>query len=389
MKALSPGLGKETLRTLAAVIAAMFTVHLIFSLTTPLLALTLEREGVSPALIGLNTMAQPAAAFLAAPLAPLIMARLGAKRLMLAALVLTALCLLGTKLWVNFWYWLPLRFLMGAAGSVLWIASEAWINTLAQDHNRGRILGIYGTAGALGLALGPLVLALAGSEGWAAYLIGVALLGLGGLTLLIPGAALPTFSAEKRGLGIWRYFWLAPVPMLIHALIAAGEDSMLTFLPIYGGGLGVSERETLWLLTIFSLGIVFLQAPVGWLADRLPKAPLLAFMLLGSLAIVLAHPWFLPVRGLNQLVYFLYGGLFSSMYIIAVMLIGERFRGEELVRATAAFSMMWGLGSSAGPPVVGAAMDLLPEAGLANGYVLAQTAFIAALLWMPWLLRRR
>ena len=96
-----------------------------------------------------------------------------------------------------------------------------------------------------------------------------------------------------------------------------------------------------------------------------------------------------PVRGLNQLVYFLYGGLFSSMYIIAVMLIGERFRGEELVRATAAFSMMWGLGSSAGPPVVGAAMDLLPEEGLANGYVLAQAAFIAALLWMPWLLRRR
>ncbi len=372
-------------RTLAAVIAAMLVVHLIFSLTTPLLALTLEREGISTALIGLSTMVPAFAAFAIAPLAPVLLERVGPKRLMLTALLIAAVTLLLTKLWVNFWFWIPLRFLMGAAGASLWIASEAWINALAEDRTRGRIIGIYGTAGGLGLAAGPLVLALVGSESWAPFLIAAGLILLGALPLAAPRAALPDFKSRGGQRGIWRFFVLAPVPILLNFLIASGEESMLAFLPLYGRGLGLPEAEALWLMTLFAMGIVCLQAPIGWLADRVSKAGLLAVMLLASLGVVLAHPWFLPVTGLNQLIYFLYGGCFSSMYIIAMMLIGQRFKGADLARASAAFSMMWGIGSSVGPPVVGAVMDLLPGG---QGYVAAQAGLILAVLWVPLLLRR-
>ena len=58
---------------------------------------------------------------------------------------------------------------------------------------------------------------------------------------------------------------------------------------------------------------------------------------------------------------FVVGGILGGFYTLGLVLLGEQFRGADLAAATAVFSSMWGVGSIVGPPVAGAAMDLLPH----------------------------
>ena len=177
-------------RSLAAAISAMFVVNLVFFLSPPLMAVVLARHGADPAAIGINAAAMAAGTFLVAPFAPAWMGRLGPARVMRWSLLVSVAMLLVMPAWVDPWVWLVPRTILGAAGSLCWIASEAWINALAEETRRGRVMSFYAMAGYSGQALGPLTLLLAGSQGWLPFLVAA------GLTLL--GAGLVSLGGELR-----------------------------------------------------------------------------------------------------------------------------------------------------------------------------------------------
>jgi hypothetical protein len=49
---------------------------------------------------------------------------------------------------------------------------------------------------------------------------------------------------------------------------------------------------------------------------------------------------------------------------MSIIELGERFTGSTLVAGNAAFSLMWGVGGIAVPPLAGTAMDILGARGL-------------------------
>ena len=152
-------------RSLTAVIASMVVVNLVYGLTLPLLSLVLDSQGYSKTIIALSIVAQASAGVLLAPIMSRLIMRWGAARVMQYATLLSALMLIALGLFQNVALWFPMRFLLGAAGAMLWSASETVINELADDNWRGRIIGMYGSAGAAGFALGPLVLIMTGTPG--------------------------------------------------------------------------------------------------------------------------------------------------------------------------------------------------------------------------------
>jgi MFS family permease len=186
-------------RGLVAVISTMAVVTMTFGVTPPLLALVLERQGVSNSLIGMNTAVQALAALLAAPFIPRLMIRFGLGRMMLAALVVTLLALLLLPVYPNVWLWFPLRLLLGIGSGILWICSETWINQLAEEH-RG--------PASCGSAARP------GSTSWPKSIDGVA-----SLPFMASPAPSASFwapwccrpSAARAGRRFWRWprwFWL-------------------------------------------------------------------------------------------------------------------------------------------------------------------------------------
>lgn len=351
-----PGSRVRRIRSLVGVIAAMAVVNLVYGITFPLLALVLDGQGVSKTLIGLNTVAQAAAILAVAPLAPRWLIRFDPARLMQwSGLSLAGLFILA-GLWQNVWFWFPLRFVIGALTALLWIASEALINTHSDDAWRGRITGIYASVGAAGFAIGPLLLIVTGSSGWAPFLATAGLVAVSALPLLAVERA-PSMP-DATPVGLWRVVRLAPVIMLANVVYAASAESLITFFPLFGAALGLGQPFSLFLMTVTAVGGMVLILPLGWLADHVNRMGLMAACVALTAIGFAIMPWAVVAPVPLALAFvFVFGGVEGMIYALGVALVGERFRGAALAAATTAFTTCWGVGTILGPMVSGAGMD--------------------------------
>ena len=347
----------ERKRSLAGVIGAMAVVNLVYGITFPLLALVLDAQGVSKTLIGLSTIAQAAAVMIIAPWAPGLLQRFAPSRIMQSATVILAVLFILAGLYPNVWFWFPLRLVIGAMTALLWISSEALINELAEERWRGRIIGLYSSVGAAGFAMGPLLLILTGSDGMLPFYATSSLVLLAGIPLFIVYHQRMGHAEEKPG-GLWQVFMLAPTVMLANVVYAAAAESLLTFFPLFGMSLGLSENFTLYLMTMVGLGTMILVMPISWLADRIDRMGMLLASIVLTMAGLLAMPWLVTVPVAAEIYAFVFGGVEGMIYALGVILIGERFRGAMLATATTMFTACWGAGTVIGPLMVGIGMDL-------------------------------
>jgi MFS family permease len=347
----------QRFRSLMGVIAAMAVVNLVYGISFPLLALVLDGQGVSKTLIGLSTISQAVAIFAIAPLAPRLMARLQAARIMQLSGISLAVLFLLAGWWQNVYFWFPLRFVIGALTALLWICSEALINELSVERWRSRVVGIYTSVGAAGFALGPLLLIATGSEGLLPFLATAGLVLLSAVPLFLVEHASPG-GADERPVGLWVVIRLAPVVMLINVAYGAAAESMITFFPLFGMHFGLSEAFSLFLMTIVGVGGMVLILPMGWLADHVDRMGMLFVCVALSMLGLLAMPW--VVQGPTWLAVgflFAFGGVEGMIYALGVALVGQQFRGAALAAATTAFTTSWGVGTIIGPMAAGVGMD--------------------------------
>jgi MFS family permease len=363
-------------RNLVAVIVTMAGATFSYSFTFPLLSLVLERHGYDSTLIGLNTAVEALSVFAAAPLARSLFRRLGTSGLMLAAIALRLGAFVLLPVFPDPVIWFALRFVMGAGASFMWIVSEAWINEVVEERSRGRVLAAYSMATASGYTLGPLALAQTGTEGLTPFLAGAAIL-IGSLlaTGLAHGHA-PRLDGA-RAAPLPAYFALAPLTMLGCFVVSALDNTLVTFLPLYGPNIGLSGNRALYLLTVMGIGGIVLQYPFGLLADRVDRRRLTLAIVLALCAGSAALPLVIarPIVDIGFM--FVFGGLLGALYTMANVLMGERFRGADLAAASTLFAIMWSFGALAGPPAGGLGLDAAPVLGLPAAMALLVVPAIA------------
>lgn len=362
-------------RSLGAAIVSMGMVNLSMGIAFPLTALILARQGVEPGMIGLSAAAQAAPVFLISPFAPRIMRHFGPANVMMGGLLLAGISFALMGLNANLLAWFPLRFLLGCAGTLLWATSEAWINSLADEERRGRIIGLYGAAAAAGFALGPTTLVLLGTDVTPFYV---------GAGLMIAAAAIVAtadrsrnhFEPSGKSSAMWRLVLIAPAALLVNFFFAAAEESLVTFFPLYAIRSGMTEETSLVLLTVAALGAITMQPLIGLIADKVNRLNLLIGLVLATLAGYLALPFALPVFVATGLILFVVVGLANGIFTLGMVLVGERFRGAELAGASAFTTAMWGTGALVGAPLSGAAMQLWDPHGLIAAVLLIFLAYL-------------
>ncbi|MDX1379947.1 MAG: MFS transporter, partial [Xanthomonadales bacterium] len=276
---------------------------------------------------------------------------------------------------------------IGAMSAMLWISSEALINELVEDHWRGRVIGIYAAAGAAGFALGPLLLIVTGSDGMLPFYATSTFILLAGLPLFVVGPQRMQRD-EQQTSGLWAVFWLAPAIMLANVVYAAAAESLLTFFPLFGVALGISETFALGLMTAMGLGAMILVMPFSWLADRVDRMGMLAGFVLLTIAGLAVMPWAVQQPLLSGAFAFVFGGVEGMIYTLGVVLVGTRFRGALLAAATTLFTACWGVGTVIGPLLVGVGMDRFGAERMALVILLIFTVYLP-LPVAAWLRGRR
>jgi len=373
-------MSRDHVLSLGTIITAMLIANLMYSVTLPLLSLTLSRAGYSETMIGINTIAQPLAALLFTPFIPGLIGRFGAASMMIAALLVFGATLLILPLYVNMTFWFILRPLMGAAGCVLWVASEAWINAMADEKSRGRIVGIYGTAGALGWAMGPVILLVAGTEGYLPYALTAGMSVLACIPMLLSKGKVPDLSQGPRS-KIWLYLVLAPLPLIANLSVAGSHEAFAAFFAIYAEALGKTEKVAFTLMTLGAIAGMISQYPLGWLADRMNRVLLTFILIASSIFCPLLLPYCLEMTIPGLMVIFFWGVASTGIYTMGTILLGERFRGAQLAGASAAFTAMYAMGVLVGPPSAGVAMDLFGPDGLTYTMIALYALVLPVVTW--------
>ena len=351
-------------RSLAAVMAATAVFGFVIGITPPMLGLALEARGVSNSMIGLSGAMVALGLIVSSPLVPWAANRYGPVNIMLGCLVLTVLCLIAFGYSQDVMFGLPVRFFLGVAINGLFLISEAWINSIADERTRGRLLGIYATVLAVSFAAGPPLVPLLGVTGWLPYLFcaGVTILAMA--PLLAARGLAPDLHTGPPGGNIVRYVFRVPTIMGAIALIALIDFAAFGLLPVYGIKIGFDTTLATWMLTAVAVGNVVMQIPIGLLADRMNRYGVLFMCGAVGLAGSFAIPFVVDMPYVLWPLLFVWGGMAYGLYTVALVLMGERYKGSERVAVNATSSLMWGVGGIIGPWVGGVSMDAAGPHGL-------------------------
>lgn len=370
------------IRAQIAPITAITLFGVSLSMSYPLFALTLERAGASGAAIGLNAMAAALGMVTCAPVVPSLLRRAGMGTLLVVAALVLAAMFLAIPLTADYWVLNGLRLVYGFAGTVLFFASEYWIVAVAPDHARGRIVAVYALSVSGGFALGPAILKLTGLTGALPFLVACAVL-LCGLAPILWGLGSAPRADDGEvppPLATLAMFCRNPAVVFGVMLFGSIEFGAMALVAVWGVRSGLGAADAALLLSVFALGAMVLQIPLGWAADHLDRRRLLAAIAacctVAPLGMVLAAPSFWPLAALAGF----WGATSVGLYSVALTEIGARYRGGELAVANAAVVLAYGVGALAAPPGFGWAMDAIPPDGLMLGAAAVALTYLALAL---------
>ena len=350
--------------SLAVAICCISICGIALGITVPLLAIVMETEmKVSTTIIGLNTSV-PAVATLIVPFFfAKAVVRVGTRKALLTSLVVSTLCMLLYRVFPFIEAWFVIRLFNGLALAFLFILSETWINEIATDDNRGKLMGLYASCLSLGFAAGPGLLQITGTEGWAPFVATTVVMSIAAVLPVVAGNRVPIFKEEPAA-KIGTIIFAAPTAMAAAIAYGAVEMGIFDLLPIYGVRYGFSSEEAALWLTAVGLGNFALQYPIGALADKINRRTVLILCGLIGLSGAVVLPLVINQPSLLYPTLFFWGGGIAGLYTVGLTLLGERYKSSDLAQANAAFVLCYGLGAVAGPPGVGFAMDMTGNHGL-------------------------
>jgi MFS family permease len=291
--------------------------------------------------------------------------------------IATALMQFSTSLFV----WGVLRVLCGAALMLLFTIGEAWVNQLADDATRGRVVAIYATNFTLFQMAGPvLVSQVADFSAWRFLLCGA--LFMLALPALAAIRSTPAAADEAEVHGGWRQVLpLMPALVIGTGFFALFDTIALSLMPLFAMAHGISGEVAVLFASALLLGDTTMQFPIGWLADRLGRervhigAALVVVVLLPLLPWAISSPW------LCWSLLFVLGAAAGSIYTLSLVACGERFRGMALVSASSLVGASWSAASFGGPLIAGTLMKSVGNDAMIGVLLVSALAFLAAVWW--------
>jgi MFS family permease len=134
------------------------------------------------------------------------------------------------------------------------------------------------------------------------------------------------------------------------------------------------------MVSVLFLGDACLQVPIGWAADRFGRTRVHAACGWVAVLAALALPLGLVSNPAMWPALFLIGGAAGGLYTLAIVRIGDRFRGGALITANAFVGILWGVGGLLGPLLGSASMAAVNPQGLMLFVAAGALAFLLSML---------
>jgi MFS family permease len=364
--------------------AGQFLISMNFYLLMTVMALyAMERFGTDEALAGVATSAFIVGAVLARLLTGKYMELLGRRRVLLAALVLLALCAAAYLLDTGFWGLLVVRVLNGVGFGMATTVLPASVQALIPAHRRGEGTGYFMLSTTLAAALGPLAgLSLSTAVGYDTLFgvcTAVALLGLAvGAVTRVPELSL---SAEQRAglrsFSVGQFVEARALPVsALMLFVGVGYSAVLSFLNPFAVQADLVGPAGAYFVA-YAVTVLVSRPFAGRLQDRRgDNAVLYPSLLLFVVALLLLAAADSPflVLASGTVLGVGYGAVLSAAQAAAV-------RSAPLTHvglSTSTYFLCMDVGVALGPMLMGA---LVPALGYRGMYVAAAAVVALGLVY--------
>jgi predicted MFS family arabinose efflux permease len=370
----------RTDRGLLGLAALTFAISLGESSIVPVLPLLRAEHGLSALETGAVLSATTLAMLAVSLPAGLVAARVGPKRVLLAAVALLAVAMLGVGLAPGLAWLLLARAVFGVAAGAVWTIAP--VLAAADGRGAGGTGWLIAAAGA-GWLVGPVgagTLAQSAGVGAPFLLLAVVVVPLG-LVLAFDRSAEPAFAVGKlrAALGVARRERSIVGATVAIALVGAvtGASGLLAPLVLAGNGLSVRTIGLLFGLSaiVFTVG--------GALATRLPAARVDGRLVAASV-LVLALAWVIPAVSVSTgaIVAFLLVSAASRALLNTIVYALARAAVPHEALAAPVTGMMnaaWAATALAAPVAVGLAVG---GVGVRVAFAATAAVGLAAAAWL-------
>ena len=373
---------------LLRVILAISLAGVVAGINLPLSTLTLKHWGISSSIIGLAASMMGLSAAVTTPFLPRMVNLFGQIPVLRVSLVTLPLAILALPIFQNLYAWFLLRFIIGLAATVIWVLSEIWINSFAEDRTRGRIIAIYTSLLSLGFIIGVLIMSFTSVETFGGFYISAS------LAIVV---ALPLWSMKDIGdfeapmnISFSKYLFSSPILMgsswMMGFLYAASAGLLPVFaLPYVNEDYTAASRTVAWLAS----GELMLPLLIGWLADKYDKRKLMILLTIIAIFVLFLIPVFFHLPMLRFLFLFLLGGVTMGFYVLGLTMLGEQYKGQVLVSANASFIFFLSIGEILGPPIIGRAMDIFGNSAFGWAMGIISLLFLSVFYFTRSLINRK
>jgi MFS family permease len=339
---------------LIGAIAAIACCNIAIGLMVQVIPLTMESKGVSAGLIGANTALGQLGVFLSGLALPFFTRHFPSKHIVLLAIAVLCASFLMFLATDPLWAWYAIRFANGFGVAALFTLSETWITIAAGTEKRARVMGIYTSVLTVTFGVAPFLVAAIGFKGPLPWLIGAFCMLLGFCVVL----AVKVDAPETSDTGHSFLSVLRKSPAIYASIVATTtfEAASLSFFTIYGMRKGLDYATANQILGTGIVGCLLLFYPIGQMADRWSRGGTATLCAVVAVAFSLLTALTINSWAIWPITIVLRAGAFG-VYIVALTTIGDSFKGNELVSASALVAISWGLGGMFGAPVVGTLID--------------------------------
>ncbi len=349
-------------RPIGAILGSVALLQLGSGLLNTLLAVTADEQGFSTALIGIIMSGFFVGFACGIFISGRLIRRMGHIRTFAFCAAVCASIALLHSLWVNPWAWMVLRFLYGLALVTLMTVTESWLNTRAEQHERGRVFATYMVVNLGGIALAQQLLLLSPGELFLLFSISAILSCWALLPITITSRSQPNVPELAKS-SLKKIIGFAPLAVATSALSGLAMGAFWGMAPLYASKLGFELSEVGLLISLTIVGGALLQIPIGRFSDTHDRRKVLIVVATLAAGLCLMMPFAWSKTALMAL-FFLWGGLSFSLYPLGVAQLLDQLHPDEVVSGSTDMLVLQGAGAALAPLFVGAIMNVVGVQGM-------------------------
>jgi MFS family permease len=311
----------------------------------------------------------------------------------LASLLSAAMLTVGLTESAPAWAWL--RFVTGLCLAGQYVVAESWLNNLATNENRGRLLAIYAvvTSGAFGL--GQVMLFAIDARVVTGFAIASIITSLAVAPVALSEDAVAPPVVEREHVSLRELAKTVPTGVFSCLLIGMAHGALTGMAAIYATRVGLSAGRIGLFVAAPNIGGMLLHWPVAAASDDIDRRAVgfaASIGAIGAAVLLLLGPSTSPMA---LLLIALLGGCSYPLYSIAAAYTNDWIEPEHVNAAASQLVTLYGLGAVVGPFVAAGMMIVVGPKGffwaaiglhamLAAFFVYRLLAWRAPLAKRPW-----